>query len=89
MRANEQRDEQVAQYLHLDFSLFWPIVQFGDALKETRTKGFIRYYYIVVVVVVVVVVSVVVAIKICILSTLPFLSFEKKENNVRLTERRT
>ena len=80
MRANEQRDEQVAQYLHLDFSLFWPTVLFRDALKETRTKGFLRcYYYIVVVVAVVVVVSVVVVIKICILFTLQILSFEKRK----------
>ena len=77
MRTKEQRDEQVAQYLHLDFSLFWPIVLFGDALKETRTKGFIRCYYnVVVVVVAVVVISVVVVIKICILFTLRFLSFD-------------
>ena len=27
VRANEQMDKQVAQYLHLDFLLFWPIVR--------------------------------------------------------------
>ena len=65
----------MAQYLHLDFSLFWPIVIFGDALKESRTKAFIRCYYNVVVVAVAVI-SVVVVIKICILFTLRFLSFD-------------
>ena len=39
----EQTDKQTAQYLHLDFSLFWPVVQLkatnDDKPKEVVKNG--------------------------------------------------
>ena len=35
---NEGTDEQVAQYLHLDFWLIWPTVQMNSSLEAARSQ---------------------------------------------------